>query len=268
VPNIMSRLWLNMHNPDTAAFAPLYVHSSLLPPAFTRGTFHRYDSSSYWWNVCVVANYASKYYVFAIKSVRALQTDIQTHLEASVQALELKVNALLQLQMQRRGEGEQEMIDLITAATTASGTYVNERYREFFPKLLTDFRDGYAMDTSTATIGFVRMFYPRWWLERVGYFDTRGTPGGILFAPPSSADAATTTSATIMLTLAVGIVCAVAGYAAGKGDLLGTQGLSRYYSPIPSPDPPSGAYHYRGDASKTKRLVAVTELPAVSMVQV
>lgn len=67
VPNVLSRLWLNMHNPDTSAFAPLYVHATTMPAAFTRGTFHQYDTTSFWWNACVVANYVSKYYVFAIK---------------------------------------------------------------------------------------------------------------------------------------------------------------------------------------------------------
>lgn len=171
--------------------------------------------------------------------------------------------------MQRRGEGEEEMIQLITSVTMANGMYVNERYRDFFPKLLTNFRDGFAMDTSTATIGFVRLFYPRWWLEKVGYFDIKGTSGGILFAQSPTSDA---TLSTTFIILTISFACAIGGYVAGKNEIFGGTGGLRAsrYDPIPSPDLSCAAsgvsYHNLG--SNDRRYIVREQLPKIVLTQV
>lgn len=51
----------------------------------------KYDPTTAWWNFCAVDNYASRFYVFAIKSIREAQRVTFTSAMNAVKALEEKI---------------------------------------------------------------------------------------------------------------------------------------------------------------------------------
>ena len=74
--------------------------------------------------------------------------------------------------------------EMLTLFTTTQGNYVSLMWKELLPQLITTYRDGMIItDTDTAIFGITKMFYPKWWLESVGYFNKKGNPKGILFLP-------------------------------------------------------------------------------------
>ncbi len=74
------------------------------------------------------------------------------------------------------------VIDLLTAFTVERGNNASETWRNFFPELVTTFRDGFIVGgQDEPTVAITRAFYPKWWLDRVGYWDTKNDPKGILF---------------------------------------------------------------------------------------
>ncbi|CAM9296526.1 unnamed protein product, partial [Ectocarpus fasciculatus] len=64
VPDFLSLSWLAMYAPDQSIYIPVYVNAKTLPTEYTTGAMHQYNSSSAWWNTCVVGNYVSRFYHF------------------------------------------------------------------------------------------------------------------------------------------------------------------------------------------------------------
>ncbi len=88
VPNSLALLWFSQYAPDTSTYIPIYVASTILSRPWIRGTMHAYDPESAWWNFCAAGNYASRFYIFAIKSVRELQDRLLDEAVAGVAAVE------------------------------------------------------------------------------------------------------------------------------------------------------------------------------------
>lgn len=114
-------------------------------------------------------------------------------------------------------EAEAQVVSLLTAFTTSEGTFVSESWRDLFPVLLTTYRDGYVMkNLDQPTIAFDRMFYPRWWLEQVGYFEIGGNKDGILFSSnPNSLGYGLRYFVHTLLVLVGALLVGYAGYRVG-----------------------------------------------------
>ena len=173
VPNILSLLWLGMYAPDVSTYVPLYIASDRLPSPLVRGSMHAYTTDSIWWNFCVVGNYAARFYSFSMRPVRALQSSLELELQHSVDEVEAEALKVLRLagRAQEATGGGWSAIDaaasfastkLLTAFTISTGEYVNQKWKEPFPLLLAQYRDGYVVNTEGPVVGLTRMFYPRW----------------------------------------------------------------------------------------------------------
>lgn len=195
------RMWLCQYAPDSSTYTPMYVTSKELPAAFTSGTMQKYNTESAFWNFCVVGNYAARFYSFAMKSVRELQARLDKEILWRVNMVETdllhgivtRVNTAtansVKIQSNSREESDKKQaLEAITSAltelTVSLGQYVSQEWRDFFPVLLTTYRDGYVIGgQNDASVVINRMFYPKWWLEAVGFFQHPGNKDGILFAP-------------------------------------------------------------------------------------
>ena len=119
---------------------------------------------------------------------------------------------------------DSKIVSLLTAFTTSEGEHISNSWRDLFPVLLTTYRDGYVMkNLDQPTIAFDRMFYPRWWLEAVGYFKIAGNRDGILFSDNPSAgsgsgyvSAATLVSSLLSCALLCGLAFGYVGFRMGK----------------------------------------------------
>jgi dipeptidase len=178
VNDIFQRLWMSQYAPDSSSYTPMYVQAKSLAKPWIKGTMHKYDSNSAWWNFCVVGNYAARFYMFSMESVRKLQYRLEDELIPAADALEASLIPLL------NENSREQVIDKLTAFTVEKGDYISTEWKNLFPVLLTTYRDGYIVGgQDQATVEIKRVFYPRWWLEKVGFFDHPGNKEGILFAP-------------------------------------------------------------------------------------
>ena len=77
------------------------------------------------------------------------------------------------------------LITKITGFSEDRGNRVVSLWRELFTDIVTQFRDGYVIsDIEEPTITIKKMFYPRWWLEEVGFFSGGvNKQAEILFSP-------------------------------------------------------------------------------------
>lgn len=182
----------------------------------------------------MVGNYASRFYSFSMAPeglIRTLQRTLDLRIQKGVKNIEKEIVGILNF----NNEGEEKdgksarlpsalhevnkaAVSLITEFTCTEGEYVSTAWKDLFPKVLTAYRDGMMIDnTDKAVFRITKMFYPRWWLEEVGYFNATGNKGGILFAPnPIGRSEGDMTGVMMcMMVLVLCAVCAVFGFYMG-----------------------------------------------------
>lgn len=227
LPREFSRVWLADHQPDTSAFTPLYVQAEELPLSWISGTMQRYDPSKAWWNFCAVGNYASRFYSFAIQPIRRLQHTLEEDLLVKSAKLEEQLTLLL------KSGSQGQVVSELTKFTVDAGETITQQWRDLFPYMLTTYRDGFVIGgQQNATVEIHRMFYPRWWLETVGFFNHPPNRAGILFAPnPVLVENGASVMANMYMAL-IAIVCFVLGVWWGRASKRAIL-QNKIYSPIP-----------------------------------
>ena len=183
----------------------------------------------------MVGNYASRFYSFSMAPeglIRTLQRNLDLRIQKGVKSIEREIVGMLNYNsdIERKEdkttrlstaffEVNKAAVSLLTEFTCTEGDYVSTEWRDLFPKVLTTYRDGMVLEnTDKAVFKITKMFYPKWWLEEVGYFNATGNKGGILFAPNpirSNDRGLTGIIMTMMMVLVSCAVCAVFGFYMG-----------------------------------------------------
>lgn len=188
-----------------STYIPIYVASTHISKPWIRGTMHQYSTDSAWWNFCVVGNYVARFYHFAVKSVRELQISLDEAFMSTVETTEAVVMAMLH----KKHSNEKGIVELLTNVSVTAGDVTSQKYKDLFPVLLTIYRDGYVMkNLDQPTIAFDRMFYPKWWLDRVGYWDIGPNRDGILFSPSPDTSPTIAYSRYVSSITVTALVCA------------------------------------------------------------
>lgn len=108
------------------------------------------------------------------------------------------------------------VVQLLTAFSCTEGDAVSAEWRDLLPRVLTTYRDGMVIgDTHKAVFTIQKMFYPRWWLETVGYFNNGGNPHGILFSSNPTYRNRWSFDDVCLLLLAA-LLCVLGGFVLGK----------------------------------------------------
>ena len=107
------------------------------------------------------------------------------------------------------------VVELLTTFCTTEGDAVSAAWRDLLPRVITTYRDGMVIgDTDKAVFTIQKMFYPRWWLEAVGYFNNKGNSNGILFA--ANPTSYSYTSSLPFLVMFISSLCGVLGFLMGR----------------------------------------------------
>lgn len=108
-------------------------------------------------------------------TVRAVQRRLEAELAAQTDALESRLLNWLKSQPAGSSSSRGQVVQEVTQLTQTLGDYVSATWRDLLPELITTYRDGYIISGQDEVyVGIKKMFYPKWWLEKVGYFAHRG----------------------------------------------------------------------------------------------
>ena len=146
-----------------------------------------------------MGNYAARFYKFAMQDVFALQKSLFADSLAAVADAETKAKAMISSTTFTGPTGSLALAlpgvtALLTEVSNLQAAKVLLAWRDMLPKLITKYHDGYrAEGLTTPAIEMQKLFYPKWWLEATGYFDSKITtgPGVILFNPSPNKSSAT-----------------------------------------------------------------------------
>ena len=177
---IGARVWASQGAPHAAVYTPLHVLPAManavdidaMPPSLTRGSLHRADAldgsaaaTSVFWRSTLVNNWARAVgFDFAWAAIEA--TQLQTESETAKAADEAEEAAAF-------AQSPAEAAKLLAVADSAAAARSAQRHQELIISLMTRLHDGYRMEPHATTLGLTKLFYPRWWLEHVGYYSPK-----------------------------------------------------------------------------------------------
>ena len=169
----MSTLWFGPYAPHGTIYVPIYVHASNVPLPYMTGSLFRYNPDSAYWSHSIIGNWVSRFYLPAIPYVQK----VQAHWENSAMAAQ---------------EDIAHHVALCGGNVTAISAYLKKCSDDWSARvhlathtLLTDivttFHDGYDVNgLHSSTVQPSSMFYPKWWLDDVGYFKRVKQPDDVL----------------------------------------------------------------------------------------
>ncbi|GMI16192.1 hypothetical protein TrLO_g12937 [Triparma laevis f. longispina] len=159
-----ARIWFGPHSAVTNAFVPIYPGAAKLsnrfPKAFEVGSLLKFNEDSFWWQVCLTANYAGRFFTGTIDMVQEAQAKLEVHLLEMTGEFEQKAI----------GEGEGEGLKTLERMQQDIADYSMAAWKSFFYDMVSSFHDGIFFKPGKEGSCEIdrKMGYPSWWLNFLG----------------------------------------------------------------------------------------------------
>ncbi len=156
-------LWFGEDAPHSTCYIPLYCGITAVPQSLQIRDIFAFSRDSAWWAFDFVENWSNLAFSYMIEDIRAVQRRFEGEFFAMQPAIEQAALTLYNADPKLA----------ITFLTNYSNDAVNRvvsAWWELADRLITKYRDGYAMDIEGGRQ--VARVYPAWWLEAVGYAQT------------------------------------------------------------------------------------------------
>lgn len=214
LPDALGILWYAPHAPSGSSYLPFFLGATEIPFAYMRGSLHHYDPAIAFWNFMSVANYAARFYRYAMVDVRAVQ---QTLMDKAIAAVAMTDKLVL------AASSPSEVNSICNKVVNDQATIIVTRWQLLLGELFTKFHDGYiAENIGLPDIHMRKLFYPKYWLDATGYWTNKPFTGpDIITFASNTADMITLSESnsrvvgtaiffsilTCLLTLSVVFVC-------------------------------------------------------------
>jgi dipeptidase len=226
-------MWFTQYAPASSSYTPFYVSATDAPRPYTHGSLFKYDPSVSFWNFAAAGNWANRWYLHSLKTVQDLQYNLESGYARELNSIDDQATAIYK-NCEAAGKDcdqvstQRSVVGMLTAFSQNKGQQTVDAWRDLLPTLITQFHDGYhAQNLDGTEIQMKKLFYPKWWLDAVGYFENKPNtdPKAIMFAPaPASVDANTadgvvntfTTSGVMATVLICSALSVVAGFVVGR----------------------------------------------------
>jgi dipeptidase len=153
-------LWFGPDRPSTNALLPFYCGMADLPKEIQQANILDLRMDSVWSAFNFVANYCTIKWSYMIKDIREVREEVEKRAFA-VQDL-LETNAVELLKKGRVAEARK----MLTVYCSENTVEVLDAWHKLAERLYVKYNDGYL---NTAEEIGQPLFYPSWWLEKVGY---------------------------------------------------------------------------------------------------
>ncbi|TDH73515.1 hypothetical protein CCR75_006122 [Bremia lactucae] len=158
-------LWVGQYAPHATTYTPLFVQSNDVPKLLSRGSLYAFDRNSSYWVHALVGNWAARFYVYAHPFVVRLQDEVERHADGMLESV------LSEAPKRKQEGGVSAMKDYLTQQSDAFAQHAHLASYNLFEYLVTAFHDGYQVsDFYAQKLQVQSLFYPKWWLQQVGFF--------------------------------------------------------------------------------------------------
>lgn len=149
-------VWFSQGAPHAAVYAPLLSRGDVdAASSFARGSMFERTVDSQWWASTMVANWMrGNTFRFSIRDVSGAQLALEKKFASELAALPSDVDA--------------ETADKFNAKVARTAL---ETWNRLYDKLVAKYHDNYRFSAAKRTeIDVLKYFYPKKWLEQVGFF--------------------------------------------------------------------------------------------------
>ncbi|GMI40632.1 hypothetical protein TrCOL_g10016 [Triparma columacea] len=171
-PDVLSLVWFGQFTPHSTVYIPVYTHVSKVADSLSRGALQVLDRGANWWAFSAVGNYAAQWFKFTQPDVVKMQKkfeDAWFENQEAVEELGLSIGGY---------GGDVAIVGYLTDWCNEQAADVLDTWWKFLDVLMAKFRDGYIMqDIHTETLSPTKIFFPRWWLESVGFWGKAASGG-------------------------------------------------------------------------------------------
>lgn len=158
-------IWFGQYAPHATSYAPVYTKVGTIPKQYTTGSLFAYNRESSFWVHVLVGNWAARFYKYAHPFVSKVQLDLEELVDS------MQTDLLQQAALVKKSEGEAAMVDFLTEQSALFASQSHKTFSELFEYIVTVFHDGYQMSgLKSAHLTATPLFYPKWWLQQVGYY--------------------------------------------------------------------------------------------------
>jgi dipeptidase len=166
---VASVMWFTQYAPVHSTYTPFYVASVDPPKAYTRGSLFHYDSSVSFWNFCAAGNWASRFYLHTIDTIKSVQNQLESGFDRELASMDAIAASALSLCASDNScdvkSTEEGVVRMLTEFTHSKGEETVSTWRALLPKLITTFHDGYrAQNQDGVEVEMKRLFYPKWYV--------------------------------------------------------------------------------------------------------
>ncbi|RLN90012.1 hypothetical protein BBJ28_00006142 [Nothophytophthora sp. Chile5] len=160
-------LWFGQYAPHATTYAPVFAKVTDVPEQYSRGSLYAFDRDSSFWIHALVGNWAARVYTYASPFVAKVQDDVESQADGMLDSV---LNEAARL---KRESGEPAMVEFLTKQSETNAKRAHDASADLFDYLVTAFHDGYQVsDFYAKTLTVQSLFYPKWWLQEVGFFGT------------------------------------------------------------------------------------------------
>ncbi|KAJ0400294.1 hypothetical protein P43SY_006134 [Pythium insidiosum] len=221
-------LWFGAYAPHATVYSPVFVQTESTPSQFANGSLFAFDRSSSFWTNALVGNWASRFYTYAHPYVEKVQLQLEQTAE------ELQTEIIDQAAKLKVQEGDSALRQFLTDQSALFATQNTRAFGELFELLVTVFHDGYEVSGFfSPSLSVKPLFYPKWWLQLVGFFNGSSQPA-VPVTPTHVRSDGETETAEVPPTVSYGATVAVALLSGIIGVFVGHRygGSSSGYKPI------------------------------------
>ncbi|RLN54866.1 hypothetical protein BBJ29_002465 [Phytophthora kernoviae] len=159
-------LWFGQYAPHATTYTPVFVQVTDVPEQLSRGSLYAFDRESSFWIHALVGNWAARFYSYTSPFVGKVQDEVESYADGMLRSV------LIQAAQLKKQDGVPAMVEFLTQQSETFAKRAHSASLDLFDYLVTAFHDGYQVSNFYAKMLTVQsIFYPKWWLQEVGFFD-------------------------------------------------------------------------------------------------
>jgi len=144
---------------------PVYSHVMNVPSSLSVGSLFKLDKRANFWAFLSVGQWCAQWFSYTQPTIEANQAKFENKWfeeQATNEALALEIGGF---------GGDMAVRGYLTDFSEAQAAAVLKNWWELFDTVIATWRDGYhVLDFKVETYAPVSLFYPKWWLEKVGFW--------------------------------------------------------------------------------------------------
>lgn len=153
--------WVSQYAPHSGSYVPVYVDALEVPHALSVGSLHAVDLEAQYWPHALVGNWAARFYRVAQPIVATRQDAVDSKIRSDRIAFEETLKT----------SDSETIPQALTQFANQTAAYEANQYVALFFSLAATVKDGQLLtDVHAESLSPQKIFYPRSWLQRSGFF--------------------------------------------------------------------------------------------------